>query len=54
MAHSWEEPDAVFPGIPSEDIVWQNVGKLMQSSTVTRVKCFLKPILISVGAIFCI
>jgi len=48
--HKWN----VHPGIPSEDIIWQNIGLLRQESTFTRVKEFLKTVLISSIAIFSI
>ena len=35
--HEWK----VYPAIPSEDIIWQNIGKLMQESAWSRVKWFL-------------
>lgn len=48
--HNWK----VFPAIPSEDIIWQNINYLMQESKCIKVKEFLKTILISSIAIFVI
>ena len=41
-------------GIPSEDIIWQNVGRIKQESTCTGIVQFFKPLIISIFAIFSI
>lgn len=41
----------MYPCIPSEDIVWQNVGRLMLDQTFSKVKGFLQPVLASSIAI---
>lgn len=48
--HEWK----VFPAVPSEDIIWQNIDRLMQKSSWTKFLCFLQPIFISSVAIFSI
>ena len=48
--HEWR----VYPAIPSDDIVWQNVGNLMKESKCQNFIGYLQPILISSVCIFAI
>lgn len=46
--HNWQ----VYPAVPSEDIIWQNISQLMKESKFVKAKEFLRTVLVSSISIF--